>query len=154
MTEDRAVSTTLTFVLILTIVTMLISGLFLASSSFVNDQRDRAIRTEFDVIGQRVAADLTATDRLVKAGGSGHSIQIKETLPNTVANAPYQITIRDNTIDTNNHKVTLFFTTSSPPINVSITLRTQTEVKETSVPGGDIVIEYDDGPNQLVVEDD
>lgn len=153
-TEDRAVSTTLTFVLTLTIVTMLVSGLFLASSSFVNDQRDRAIRTEFDVLGQRLAADLASADRLVRAGDSAQTVRIEESLPNYVANAPYRITVSDKALTANNHKVTLFYTASSPEINVSVTLRTSTGVKETTVPGGDIVIKFDAGLGKLEVEDD
>lgn len=146
---ERGVSATLSYVLILTIVTMLISGLFMAGSGFVESQQDRAIRSEFDVLGNRLASDIAAADRMVRTGAE--TVKIEEDLPQSVANTPYRITVEDDGAIGGQHDVTLTYTTSSPSINVSVTLRTGTPVAETTAPGGDVVIEYDEAANEVVV---
>lgn len=151
MTDDRAVSATLTYVLTLTVVTLLISGLFVTSSTFVEDQRDRVIRSEFDVLGHRLAADLAAADRMARTVDGSGSVHIAESLPDAVANTPYRIVIESTSVVGGNHDVTLTYTTSSPSINVSVSLHTRTDVVDTTIPGGAIEIDYDSSNDELEV---
>ena len=76
MTDDRAVSATLGYVLVIGITTILISGLFLAAGGFVENQHERAIRAELEVVGNRLAADIAAVDRLALAAGSSGETQL------------------------------------------------------------------------------
>ena len=136
---ERAVSTALSYVLTLTIVTLLVSGLFISTSSFVDGQRERAIQSEFEVIGNRVAANLAAADRLAQSlDGSGH-VSIAESLPDSVAGSTYRITVSKNGGGPP-YDLTLQLASTDPRVNVSVSVRTQTEVVESTVVGGEVTV--------------
>ena len=136
---ERAVSTTLTYVLTLTIVTLLISGLFVSTSSFVDGQRERAIRSEFAVIGNRIAANLATADRLARTiDGSGH-VSISESLPSSVASSTYRVNVSSDPSGPP-YDVTLELTSTDPRVTVSVSVRTRTDVVDASVVGGDVTV--------------
>ncbi|MFC7028484.1 hypothetical protein ACFQH8_15745 [Halomicroarcula sp. GCM10025710] len=62
--DDRAVSTALGYVLTLSIASLLVTGLIIAGSGFVEDRREQVVREELTVIGQQIGADLARADRL------------------------------------------------------------------------------------------
>ena len=61
--DDRAVSTTLGYVLSLAIASILISGLMLATAGFVEGQREQVIRSELEVVGDRTGRRRRRTRR-------------------------------------------------------------------------------------------
>lgn len=143
---DRGVSVTVNYVLTITITTLLLSGLFIASGSLIESQSERAINDEFDVLGERLAADLSTADRLAQTDSTDTTTTVRLTteLPSRVAGTEYSIEITTNTeTDTSE----LIFRTSDPEIHSSTRVVTTTDVTAVSgLKGGSLVITYtDDG---------
>lgn len=93
--EDRAVSTTLGYALTLGISTLLITGLVLTGGTYIENQREQAIRTELNVLGNQVASDVQSADRLVLASGGTGSVTVQRDLPKRVAGATYTLTVQN-----------------------------------------------------------
>lgn len=139
MTDERAVSAVFGYVLALGIVTLLIGGLFIAAGDFVESQHDRAIRSELEVVGNRLAADVAAVDRLALAAESNGEVQLRIELPPRVAGEPYQIQI-DDSVAQEVHLLTL--TASQPAVTVEVRVRTETPMASGTINGGDVVVVY------------
>lgn len=138
MTDDRAVSTVLGFVLSLGISALLISGLLVSTGSFVDDQRRETVRDELEVIGQQISADLAASDRLVRNGGE--EVRVTRPFPDEVTGLSYRIEIT-----TSGSLTTIELRTSQPSVTVQTSVRTQTSVAGgTTLSGGDVEIVYTD----------
>ncbi|APE95725.1 DUF7266 family protein [Halodesulfurarchaeum formicicum] len=130
---DRGVSTAVGYVLNLGIATLLVTGLLVAGSGLVADQRDRAAGAELDVIGNRIAADLETADRLVQNGNG--SVTVRTSLPNAVAGNSYRVAI-----DSTGGNATVSVSTNDPAITRTIHLVNETPVQPTVVSGGAIVV--------------
>lgn len=146
MTDDgrRAVSTTLGYVLMLSVASLLVVGLLTAGGGFVSDQRERVVRAELEVVGQQVASDVMAADRLVRASDDPTTVRITDSRPDDVTGSPYRVTLVD---DGDPH---LELETAEPSVQVTVQLSTATAVRESSVNGGDVVVRYD--ASELVIE--
>ncbi|WP_224269567.1 DUF7266 family protein [Haloprofundus salinisoli] len=144
---DRAVSTTLSYVLALGITGILISGLLVAGGGLVEDQRDRTLENELRVVGQQLAADLETADALVRSAPSGR-VRLARQLPPRVVGSSYVVEIADEDGDGDTEMIHL--STSNPDVTVSVSFATRTTVAADSVSGGDVRIVYADG--ELVVE--
>lgn len=141
---DRGVSTAVGYVLTLGIAAILISGLLIGVSGFVEDQKRTTIRNEFEVVGEQLAADLASADRLVRAGStySGDApstVEVDRRLPATVTGSSYQIRVRDDPTSSN---TLLKLSTENPDVEVTISLRLQTSVSDNTVSGGSVRIVY------------
>lgn len=145
---DRGVSTVLGYVLTLGIITLLVSGLFIAAGDFVLDQHERAIRAEFEVVGNRIAADIAAVDRLALAAGSNGEASLRTDLPAQAAGKPYEINVTDAG-PSDVYAITL--STTDPTVSVEVQVRTATTLAEGTVSGGDVRVVYDG--SQLEVRD-
>lgn len=137
---DRAVSTTLNYVLALAVVTVLISGLFIAANDVVESQRERSINSELTVLGNQLASDLSALDRLVIASDAKGTARISSRLPETVAGKPYSIDLQDPPVA---DRYELELSTKQPPVTVTVVVRLETPLVSSSLSSGDLVIEYD-----------
>lgn len=135
---DRAVSTALSYAMSLTIITLLLTGVFVVTSDFVEDERDRTIRAEFEVLGNRVAADIGAVDRLAGADPDSRA-ELKTKLPGSVAGKSYRMNITNNASGPND--ITLL-TTTQPLVDVTVTVKTERDVANRTITGGDIKITY------------
>lgn len=142
MTDSRAVSAVLGYVLTLGIVTLLIGGLFMAAGDFVEDQHERAIRAELEVVGNRLAADVSAVDRLGLAAGTGGKAQLRTDLPARAAGQPYQIEISPAG-GAGVHYLNL--STTNPDVAVEVKVRTESTLASDTVNGGSVVVVYDSG---------
>ena len=153
--DERAVSTVLGYSLTLGITVLLISGLLISMGGLVDNQRERSVRSGLEVIGQKLAADVTAADRLVVAGTTT-SLQasITHDLPETVAGSTYTVTLRDGSDPGNDPELVL--ETRDPDITVTVTMATETPVPDpasaTSASGGTIRVRYHSASNTLVIE--
>ncbi len=137
---DRAVSTTLNYVLALAVVTVLISGLFMAANDVVETQRERSINSELTVLGNQVASDLSALDRLVIASEGKGTARISSDLPDTVAGKTYAIDLQDSPI-ADRYEIEL--STQEPSVAVTIVVRLDTPLASTNLTSGDLVLAYD-----------
>ena len=138
--DNRGVSAVLGYVLTLGIVTLLIGGLFLAAGGFVEDEHERVVRSEFEVIGNRVAADLAAIDRLALAAGSTGEAELVTDLPSLAAGSTYHISLEAVTGTDNDYFVNL--TANDPQVTVSTRVKIETPVVESTVGGGDVLVVY------------
>lgn len=143
---DRAVSTTLGFALGLMITTLLISGLLFASSDYVQNQRQEVIRSELQVIGDQVAANIEAIDRLASTQGTSQATVTRQ-LPDQVVGNHYTITVTN--VGTDPY---LELKTNNPDMTVTVDLVLTTSIEATSVDGGTITIVYTAGTGTLEVQ--
>lgn len=144
--DDRGVSTALGYMLSLMVATLVVTGLFVAAGGFVEQQRDRAVRSEFRVVGQRVAADLLTTDRLARSAGDGH-VRVESDVPRVVAGRQY--TIRINATD---HGSQVVLEMTDPDVVVRVPFRNQTAVATRNVTGGPLVFSYNESGGEVVVD--
>jgi len=137
--DDRAVSATLGYALSLTIAVLLVSGIFVAAADFVGNERERAIRSELEVVGNRIAADLSAVDRMVIAANESGSARISTDLPEFAAGRQYTIDVTELSGD---QLYAINLTTDDPDVSVTVRVRTRTDLAESTVSGGDVEIVY------------
>lgn len=148
---DRGVSVTVNYVMTLAITAILLSGLFVASGSLIQSQSERAIQDELDVVGERLAADLSTADRLAEsAEGDDAHVRLTIELPRRVAGTAYSIEITWIE-DGENAYAELVLRTRDPAIESVTRVVTTTEVTAVSkLRGGDLVItSADDGPLEV-----
>lgn len=134
----RGVSTTMGYVLSIAVITMLLTGVLFATTDFVDDQREQTVRNELRVLGQQVAADVAAADRLVGASESGTVVTIERDLPQRVTGSPYSIEV-----DTGGTQpTTIVLSSIDPDVTVEVTVWVETDVSASTVPGGGIEVVY------------
>jgi hypothetical protein len=90
--NDRATAPALTYVFAIGITTILVSGLLITSTGFVDDSRDRTVREELEIVGERVAASIEAVDR---ASDGGATVSRRMEIPGTVVDTSYRLDIVD-----------------------------------------------------------
>lgn len=155
---DRATSVTINYTLSLVVVTVLMAGLLVGASNHLDTQRERTIRSEFDVLGNRLAADIGAADALAQrtAGTTDDVMVLRTSLPSETAGASYEIAV--NATDLGGHYlVVVRFVSLGTSANREVTLKSRTPVLNSTLSGGSYQIEYvdDDGdgvPDSLEVE--
>lgn len=138
---DRAVSTVIGYILTLGITAILITGLLTAGGDFVADQRHGTIRDELQVLGQQLASDLSAADRLVRAGGT--EVSVTRSLSPEVTGVAYRVTVEDTSSGANVVDITL--QTENPDISVTVGVYVTTDVGGSgggtvTRTGGDVVV--------------
>ncbi len=138
--DNRGVSAVLGYVITIGIITVLISGLLLAGGSFVESQQDRATRAEFEVLGNRVAADIAAVDRLALATGSTGEAELVTNLPPTAAANPYVVNI--SAIPGASDVYFVNISTHDNDISVEVRVKSATPIVDATVLGGDIRIVF------------
>lgn len=135
---DRAVSVTVNYVLGLAIATVLLSGIMFVAGGVVDDRLNATIRTELEVIGERMAANVMTADRLVAAGGT--TVNVSARAPGSVAGAQYTVHVNASASDAR-----LTLETNDPPVSVEVPFTNTTAVGNTTVGGGDLRITLDSG---------
>lgn len=142
---DRAVSVTVSYVMTITIATLLLSGLAVSAGGLIESQSERAIESELEVLGQQLAADVESADRLATvAKGANAEVRIETRLPTRVAGTGYDITIAESD---------LVLRSTDPSISVTVPLTVTNDLAEgRTIRGGDVVIGWSTGTDQLEVE--
>lgn len=136
MSNERAVSTTLSYVLTLAIATLLITGLIIAGGTYVDSQREQVIRDELTVTGQQIASDIERADRMVRAGDSVATVRTNQSFSNTVTGTPYRVTL-DDSADA------VVLNATNPDVTVRVALAVETDLADdNSVLGGDLQVRY------------
>jgi hypothetical protein len=139
--DDRAVSTALGYVLALGIASILISGMMIAAGGFVESEREQVIRSEFEVIGETLIADVEGADRLASAIGG--DVTVRSALPRRVGSSAYTIEITDQSTFGSSHVSVVSLSAASVDVSVSLRLVTDVPLVDSTVEGGELVIEYD-----------
>lgn len=146
--RDRGQSTTLDYTLALGVAALAISGLFVAGGDFVNDRRQEVVRTELGVVGQQLADDIAASDRLVQAGNETETVRVNASAPRRIAGVGYTISIDDD----GGGDLWVNLSTSDPDVTVPTRVETETDVATGSVPGGPVTVRYDADADRLEVQ--
>jgi len=147
--DRRGVSTAIGYVLTLSVATLLVGGLLVGLGGYVEDQREGTARDELRVIGQQVASDLSSADRLARVG-SPEEVRVSRQLPDSVTGTTYRIEVADGA--TPDDPVTIELRTTDPDLTVDLAVRIETEVVDSTVGGGDLVVRLD-GSGELEVAD-
>jgi hypothetical protein len=145
MIDDRAVSTTLNYVLSLAIATLLVTSLLVAGSGFVSNGQQEVIRNELSVIGEQVASDVERVDRLVVAGEAVDTANVTQEFPGRVSGTTYHVSL------TPGPEKSLELTSVRPNVTVSLVVSTQTDLGDSRAGGGPVRVSYDDGADQVVI---
>ena len=135
--RDRGVSSTLGYVLTLAITVVLVSGLMVAVGSFVTGQNERVTESELEVVGQRLATDVEAADRLAEAGGSTATVRVRSRLPETVADRQYRVAVNESGNDS------LVLRTENPDVSVTVRVVTDTPLSNATLGGGSVRVAFD-----------
>lgn len=141
----RGLSTALGYVLTLGITVILVSGLFVAGGNFVDSQREEVVRTELEIVGEQVATHVNSADRLNESGMGETNVTIEQRFPPSVVGTAYRITL-----EADDQRLRL--TTDNPSTEVTIPLANTTTIADSSASGGQIVIEYDQGEDAVVID--
>jgi len=136
--DPRGQSVALEYTLGLAVAFLLITGLLVAGGDYITDQRDRAQQSELRVIGQQLAADIEAADRLAVASTDG-GVRIERALPSAVARSGYTVNV------TAEENPELLLSSQDAPVEVEVDLTNQTAVAPTKFNGGFVVVEYTAG---------
>lgn len=134
MSEDVAQTITLGYTLGLGIAAILITGLLIAGGGFVSDQREAAVRSELEVLGQQVASDIEAADRLAVAAGADATVSLGRTLPQRVAGSTYMVELVAE------EDPFLRLSSSSPELEIDVAFTNTTAVEASRLDGGPFVV--------------
>ncbi|MHB9285703.1 hypothetical protein ACKVMT_01520 [Halobacteriales archaeon Cl-PHB] len=148
--SDRAVSTSLNYSLTLAISTLLVVGLLTAGGTFVDQQREGVVDSELRVIGERLASDLAAADRLAQVGGGSAVVNVTSRLPRSVSGKSYTVAVTGS-----GGNATLVLSPNGENREVSVPVANKTAISPTRVSSGNLRIVYDDaGDGTLEVTND
>lgn len=136
--DVRGVSTTMGYVLSIAVITLLLTGVLFATTDFVDDQREQTVRNELRVLGQQIAADVAAADRLAGASDGGTVVTIERDLPQRVTGSSYSIEVDPGA----GPPTTIVLSSSHPDVTVDVTVWVETTVGASTVPGGGIEVVY------------
>lgn len=146
MRDRRAVSTTLGYTLTLAITAILVSGLLIAGTDFVEERQESVIREELSVIGQQVAADFARIDRLVVADSNHTSLTATtgQTFPERVSGSSYQLSLDPSAEQ-------LVLTSTNPEVRVTVGVTNRTDLQESTADGGTVNVTYNKTGDALEV---
>lgn len=95
-TDDRGVSTTVSYTMAMGITVVLVGGLVFSFGGFMDGNIDQATDSELRVLSEGVATELTKVDTIIeRADGTGTHATLL-TLPPGVAGSSYTITAVDD----------------------------------------------------------
>lgn len=142
--DERAVSTTVGYAISVAVATLLVTGLLVAGGTFLSDHREQTTRSELRVIGEQIAADISAADRLARTENV-EEVVLKRNIPQDVAGGTYTVTLTDVATDPR-----LVLKTNQPDVTVEVDVVSRTPLVPSKIQGGKIRVFYD--PNTVELE--
>jgi hypothetical protein len=139
-TDGRAASTAVNHVLAIGIATLLIVGLVTGTGGFLNDQTQRVTEVELRDLGNRIADDVAAADRMAQQGGSA---TVAVDAPDRVADSPYTVALaQGSTCDTarSDADTCLVLEVSQRDVRTVTPLDNRTPVGLTGAEGGGLAV--------------
>jgi PKD repeat protein len=116
--RDRATTPALTYVLAIGITAVLISGLLIASAGLVDDQRRETVREELEIVGEKLAASVSALDATSDGGGA---VSRRIEVPATILDAQYYVDV----VDCGSGDACLELTVPDPELDLTVTVPIQ-----------------------------
>jgi len=148
MSDERAISFTLNYVLTLGIAALLVTGLIVAAGDYVGSQRESVVQSELEVLGHQLAAAIEQADRLVRAGDTDE-LRLNHSAPSEVARSTYSVEV-----DPGSPESELHLDATGVDVTVTVETETTTALAASTVEGGSVTVEYDPGADELEVADD
>jgi type II secretory pathway pseudopilin PulG len=133
----------------LVVVGLLVSGLLIGVSGFLDTQRERVVRSELGVVGNRLAADLTGVDALAETVDSDGEVRVTASLVERVAGSTYRIAIES---DGPGNRYEIALTSTTPEVTVTTSVKTLRPVSTGTFNGGAVTITYDGSTDTREVE--
>lgn len=150
MRSDRAVSSALTYGLVVVITVSLTGGLVLGADALVNDQREKAVRGQLDVIGQRLASTVETVDRMGQADGTT-TARITREFPRRTAGAQYRIRVVPHAVSAD--RGTIYVEARDLDVSRRVPVRlSDTTLEGTRLNGGPLRVVYDPATDTVRVE--
>lgn len=146
---DRAVSTTVSYTLAITITIVLVAGLMTAVGGLMEGQTERSVDSELRIIAEGTAVELGDADRLITSGASDDELVIRIEAPTAAAGQPYTLTLTEDCPETDATNC-LVVATSSQSYETPLNL--DQPIDPVTRHGGTIWVGSDDG-NITFVED-
>ncbi|PSP84632.1 hypothetical protein BRC83_05235 [Halobacteriales archaeon QS_1_68_17] len=146
--HDRAVSSTLSYALGLSIATMLITGLVIGAGGYVEQRRESVTRDGMTVIGQQIASDVQAVDRVVSGSDDEANVTATQGLPERIVGNDYTVVV----VARSDAYLRVTTDSADGEIAVTVPLANETDVAAARLDGGDVGITYDEGEDALVIE--
>ncbi|NLV10441.1 hypothetical protein GOC74_10930 [Halomicrobium mukohataei] len=142
MSEHRAVTSAVEFVLTLAIATALMSGLIVAASDTVERQKTATAQSQMESVGHQVAGTIESADRLHRTAATT-TLRLERDLPPALVQRGYALEVTASEV-----------VVTSPLVErpVSVALDSDTPVAQTTTKGGDIAVRYT-GTRLEVVDD-
>lgn len=148
--DDRAVSPVFGYVLTLSVATLLVGGLLISASGFIDEQRRNTAESELRVIGQQISADIAAADRLNRTDGA-ETIRVGRTIPRTVVGSQYTVSVVDDGGGPTSPYLEL--STNRPEVTVPVGIASKSTVESgVSADGGRVVVVVQGNPPNRQVE--
>lgn len=141
--EERAVTVPLNYALMASIVALLAVGLLAGTGGFVEDTQEQAVRSGLEVVGNRIATDVSTADRLAGTLDGSGSVESTTDLPEYVAGTTYQVTITGSQAADGDWEHDIVLTTTDPEVSVTVPVRTRRPISAGTFHGGRIVVSSD-----------
>ncbi|MDS0259179.1 hypothetical protein NDI56_07215 [Haloarcula sp. S1CR25-12] len=135
--DTRAVSPAVTQALTIGISTILITGLLLGGSSYIDTKRDNTVRQGLIDVGSGVASDLVRLDQF-DTDGVSQEISFSSAYPDRVGGEGYRIHL-----DPSADRTTIYINSTASDRRTQVRFKNTTAVCESRVTGGPIQVVYD-----------
>ena len=140
-TDDRGLSSTVSYVLAVGITTLLVTSLVFAMGGFLEDETERATRQQLDALGARLADDAAAADRLSRYGGNA---TVAVDAPGQVVGVGYTVGLdRGSACDSQRFEADTCLVLEAPDRGVTVRqpLANRSALAIEGTPGTDLVVE-------------
>jgi type II secretory pathway pseudopilin PulG len=134
--RDRGQSISINYTLSLVIVSLMMSGLFISMSGYLDSEREQVTRSEFEVLGNRLAADISTADRVARTTTGGGEVRIRTSIPESVAGSSYSIVVSSSSTGSGFYDVEIQFRAPQYGVSQNVTTRTKFEVVDGGVRNG------------------
>lgn len=143
--DTRAVSPAVTQALTIGISTILITGLLVGGSSYIDTKRENTVRQGLQDVGSGVASDLVRLDQF-NTSGISDDITFSSEYPDRVGGESYRINVVPNTARTS-----IYINSTSSNLGTEIRFENTKDICDSDVRGGEIIVAYDAGSSCLEV---
>ncbi|MDG5761603.1 hypothetical protein QA600_19940 [Natronococcus sp. A-GB1] len=150
-TADRGVTMAVTHVLALGISAALLAVLLAGSGAVLETETERAAERSLETVGQELAGEIEATDRL--AAGGGAEAVARADAPRTVARTGYAVEARSNCPGAASDTGCLRLSAHTVDATATVPVSATATLESNTVSGGPIEIVVEDERVTLEVED-
>ncbi|WP_435143866.1 DUF7266 family protein [Halobaculum sp. P14] len=139
--DRRGVSVTVSHALTITITAVLMTGLVIAASGALAEQRHRAAESQLSTIGQRLAFEL---ERAASLAATGESTTVTLLTDHTarVVGGSYRVTLTSDAAVCVSPPC-LAFRMDDPEVSLTVSVTPELPIQESTASGGRIRIVYD-----------